>query len=902
MARRRRRRIKIDTQKERLKALDQEVPGDPNHPHALCTKQGRVLRTLIGGALSKDRDGARAIAQGILEGDEARESASERWRESAERVERAAARCAGAEEVVERTNMLYERIGAAARDGDEAQMWEAAAAPIASTIEATSEDKTGLSRREAAKLAQRLEANGATTQAAETAGIALEHLCEALMTSTTLQQQQGRERLGLREEVSEALLRQCALRSNAENVQRETIEPMLKDGLEAISYDDQPVRKIAEIAATTRAPDGNPVMVFTGTYPFDPDNPVFNRNRNQEQGSRKAANVATNEWIEGNGCIIPVLMDKDGKIIGDNASAKIFRVWAKDNPEETLARCAIAGYDGKNDRVTVRKVERYPSGQVTAGALSEWLKEGRGEGTSGIATEDKIGMNPEQWDGPTAEPGKPVFVLVREEERCAPGSRAAESQAPHHISSLSKTTPDQHATAHPHALAISAAARLGGARNLWVMTGEITQGKLFRTSTKKRGPDEEPIENHALVSLPVHRSIANASAMGAGAIHVGVHPGAPWGKDQSLEKRSPDLYARQGREKDDPVRYDAEGGRATAIGEMEVWGDTAEDRGHAIEREDILDARAIGGRDPMRITCICDPESVKPIMEMLAETQWDAIEVTFPEPLWRLRKTAENAREAVKEYFPRGSTRAMPRDRMKTEQTRMNDKEIVIGGGGTESMNWKHTDLVLLGDIDPSKKDHYETMDWIAQATREGNCTATMAAVGKKSVFALNQGFALVWGNEQARHHAGLRGDASKEGFVRAHPKTAEWLLGRRHAELNAVQMEAKPPYISIPDPKGEDEQWERAAQKLHQAASESGQKNVIGAVNRQTAALETRLVKIDPRDLETPPTEPTMRLMKGIGTNPRHIEQEAQRRESELMASRGNTRRKRNNENTMEK
>ena len=913
MARRRRARARIDPHKERTRALEQGVPGDPTHPLALCTRAGRTLRMLVGGALSGDTDATRAIAQAMLEGDTARESAPERWREAAERIERAAARCAGAGETAARCNTLYEALGAATREGEETRGWESAASPIALAIEAAGGGRMAQAHREAARLGRGLEEAGASRESAGAATRALEALCDELGPGTEVQKQQPRERLRMREEASEALLRQCALGANGASQRTVELDSVLRKGLEAISYEERPVEKIAELGRAARAPDASPAVAFIGTYPFDPANRIYDRRREYENTHRPAANEATRKWIDSNACVVPVLMDKHGKVIGDNASGKLFKAWAEDAGEALgereheraralLERCAVAGYDGKEERVTVRRIKRYPSGEVTCGALIEWLGEGRGDGTCAVEVDDPVGVDPEQWDGATPAPGAPVFVLVREQERCSPSSTATDRQAPHHIESVTKAGPGQNATVHPHALAITAAARLGGARDLWLMTGEIMLGKLFRESHRARGGAKgEKKTYEALVSMPVHRAAANVSAMGAGAVRVGVHAGAPWNTSPELERRSPDLYERQNRKKDDPLRYDAEGGRSTAIGEMEVWGETAEDRGHEIERRDILDARIRGREYPMRITCICAPESVEDIMELLAEARWDAVEVTFPEPLWRLGDTAKNAREAARKHFPGGSGRAMPKDRVEVNPTQMSATEIVVGPGSTDAMGWRKSDLVLLGDIDPTKAEHFEVMDWLAQAAREGSCTATIATTGKHNVFTKNAGWSLVWGSAQARHHAGLRGEASKESFVLAHERSAEWLLGRRHAEMNAVTIAGEGAYVELPgdNPRaaqwteearargeGEDkdewkarvaqseseenECWEQATKALEAAASERAGEAVLAAVERRTAPIEARLVKIDPQDLTTPPVEPTMRLLRTGGGSAR--------------------------------
>ena len=555
-------------------------------------------------------------------------------------------------------------------------------------------------------------------------------------------------------------------------------------------------------------------------------------------------------------------MDLDGNIIGNNASGRLFREYGKRDAEGTLKRCAIAGYDAEQERVTVRQIERVLSGKVAAGGMRDWLEQGLESGVMTVPLEDQVGVDPESWHGTPPAPGKPVFVLVHENERCEPTSRATESQAPHHIESITRPGPNAHETVHPQTLTITAGARLGGARDVIVMSGEVTLGKLFRKSRKRVRGETEETEYPALISLPVHRAVANAGAMGAGTIRLGWHSGAPWSENDDLLKRNPDLYGLDGREKDDPLRYDAEGGRATPIGQLEIWGETAEERGQAIEREDILDARVTRNRDAVRVTCIADPKTLPLMVELLAETRWDAVEISVPEPLWRLDDTARTMRECASELFAGGSARAMPNNRVSTEPTKMHLKEIAISPAGTKSLSREAADIVLLGDINPSKREHRPIMDWIAQATREGRADAPIIAVGANP-FSMNAGHAIVWGSEEARRAAGLKGEAAHEDFVRAHPETARWLLAHAHCPLNALKIENQAPHITLPSEHDDGEVWEKTAARIVETASDPSERAVLGAIEKgNDPTFNARTKRINTHDLEEPPSQPSMRVM----------------------------------------
>lgn len=833
--------------KRRLSALEAGLPGEPGHAHAVCTAQGRTARRLAGAAMHHDRQSARVIAQALLDGDENRESATERWRDAIARVEHTAARCAGAGNVVERTTALYGALETACTGP---QVWEECAVPVALAIGATE----GEARKAAAALARTLANHGADDGAARDTARALVALVTAITPVTGTEQRQGRRRREMREVVASALRRQCATRAVTEGAEGADLEPGLADGLTIIAQAKRALPRLADHARAHRAPDGAPCVVATATYPFNMKEKRFFNDRKEDGRSRRASNPATLEWIAANACVIPVGVDAEGKIAGETASGRLFAEHARLDPEGTLERLVVAGY--RSGHAVARGLERNEAGDIALAGLAERL----GKGKTDIATlplDNIEGVAPEQWSASAPEPGKPVFVVVRPEEMIK-GARenAADEPSPHHVTGTGTREPGTSEVVHPHALAITVGARLGGARDIVILSGETSQGLLFDKS--QRSDANGTHDRNALISLPVHRSVANAAAMGAGAVECAWHPGAPRSPETDLFTAASDLYRMSGRETDDPERYDAEGGRATAFGQMEIWGETAEDRGNAIARRDVVEGARASTRSARRVTWLGAPERIGDVIELLSRTGWDAIELNIAQPVWESGDCAADARTAIAEHFPRGTARALPAARIEVEQTPGNRAEIALRPASTDALSWAKTDLVLLGDIDPANAEHWPALSWLSEGLRHKQADAPIAALGD-SVFALNHGSAIVWGGARARLDAGLRGAAAEPDFVRAHPETARYLMAERHTRLDALAIVARPRLVALPSDDDTAEPWNAAGAQLADVLEHPGGKTVVASVRRaadDTEATLTRAVRIDPSDIEIPPSE----------------------------------------------
>ena len=330
----------------------------------------------------------------------------------------------------------------------------------------------------------------------------------------------------------------------------------------------EPLRMIAdhgEYPDTTprpnaRAQDEAPVLAMVGTYPFNPEKEAFNANRKRPTGQGGTlevmnANEATRAWIGHNACVIPVLCDQDGQLKQSPsgiALAEAVRTgwdaeWAELEAAEGHAerkagmerrlhrvkgRIVIAGWDADRGVVVACK----PAGS-TLSRLGE-LAAGRSNTVFDIARDARgapIHTDPERifdaetgWGLAPPTPGDPIFVVpanLTSPERDEAAYSAPVIEGPYASDGI-----------HAQCIALAVAGRLGGTRDIAVMTKGVGQAGLLKPTWKagKKHP--------AAINIPIHRTLLSLMAQGLrNGIRIVSHRGQPSGPHHDLFQPSTEI-------------------------------------------------------------------------------------------------------------------------------------------------------------------------------------------------------------------------------------------------------------------------------------------------------------------------------------------------------------------------
>ena len=333
--------------------------------------------------------------------------------------------------------------------------------------------------------------------------------------------------------------------------------------LSAPHLDREDLEDLATKYRADRTGDRHPLFTMVGTYPFDPANPMFDETRDvhiqaSKQAVREGANPMTRAWIDHNAAVIPVLISINGTNLAGTPSTRLFaeimgriarEAEERNDPEHFTSRIVCAQWDAARGRAVA--IPLTPPARGSAAILAAY----DGSNPDHQANPPKLPIplpdhadpvDPEALTELHARPGAPLFVLVREEDIYNPMTQETNASPTGQPGEESETItyvrpyrdgPNEPNGVHAQSLALTVAARLGGARNIAVLTSEASQAQLFSDTTRTTPTREGSTLEHTVrpaINLPLHHAIIGLIAQGAGSTRVAIHKGAPWGADQDL--------------------------------------------------------------------------------------------------------------------------------------------------------------------------------------------------------------------------------------------------------------------------------------------------------------------------------------------------------------------------------
>ena len=856
-----------------LDALAGPAGGGGVAAHAVDTRRQRVAKVLLGAALEEDTGRVRYLAEGLLEPERTqREEARERVQG---RADEAARRCAGAESASQAVQALVaaleNALGPVEQRETEAgkgwpvtsEGWQSAGRAVAAAMEAPRERQA--TNRAVDGLAQVLEHAGCGRDGIRESERALRWAMEATQPVTSTQRSQQSAWQRLRTAMGDVVAGYCAHAAGRPERQRQAaraLSPALAEGLDVARRQRDGWREDLLRRAREAGGEGAGIcVVMTANYPFDPEKPIFNRTR----GDRPGGNPATREMVASHPCVIPVGMDREGRACGHGASAALYAEMGKQDPEGVLARTVVAVWDEEKGEARFKPIRSHANGRSQAGRWRECMLQGKHpEGPVPVA--EGSGMEPESYDGPAAEPGQPLWVVVNEGDRVEGREEESEVQgmAPYHVGDRG-----QGSGVHPQALAITVAARLGGSRPVALLTGETSQGLLFSRSPL-RGPDGPQrnedgtvAEAEPLISIPVHRAVANLAAGGGQGLAIEWLPGAPARPAEPLAGQGGSLFVVSGGDREDKALYSRKEERATPLGEWRVWTETAAKRGAWTPEQDALKARSLAGKERTTIGLLCGGETVPGIIATVAAGYRKDVLFVVPEEVWSQEGVAEKARKALRDAYPRGTANILPGGRTSHRGDTRGLPQAGLRGGDAADLAAGACDVVLAEGLDGARDGDRTLLDVAAEAAREAGALPPVVAL-EGGALVTGAGRSMVWGTRDARKRAGLVGKAQEPGSTTADRTAARLLMARTDGSggMNAIEVAEAAPVC------GGGKGSEVRLGTLIEGALQ-GKGGVVKAVPRQDPDRALLGLTLDRGDLGQAPKTPVVDIRSARGRRP---------------------------------
>jgi len=639
------------------------------------------------------------------------------------------------------------------------------------------------------------------------AASALSHcaaLHRALADARPSSNQQRRALLTLPGLIATHLRAACLNARNPLSARLSALSPNIQDAVSALATErtgSDLWRQLEARFASPRPVDSAHVFAPISSYPFNLAEPHFFNDRNSYTHSspgsntfRRASNPATLEWLETNPAIVPVLCSREGSILEDTASARLYAAHLRAHPAATIAHTVCAAWDAEHGLA-----KAYPLTHSVAGWLEAAARHRPGTTPPDIGfpmpPPDQRPLDDPEQITLTPAPGQPVFVIVPPPD-LAPVLHD-QSQALYAVPTVAgKNAPRG---VHPHSLALTVAARLGGPRDVALLSREHTQGPLFTTTD----------QYHAAISLPVHHCAIALLAQGAGHTRVLLHAGAPWEPRQPLTRITPRSTGRYHDIAQDPDIRAHFAARAAAPAkrneerpaheQLFAWLHRMTDRPDTqrwrhpgpLPTETVLVSPATAqprrhqknyhlgeDRPVLRIAVLVnpdEPDELRHCIRLMRHSKplfgYDDHDYLIPQPLWQAPSAAQTLRDCVREHYPYGLTDVGAR-KTPPHSARLH---VVTAADITPD----NCDLVLIGSLQPKNPHHHSLLSALSRSAHQP--VARIAIAPSKLTHPRTK--AIVWGTPADRaerwHLLGARALSQST----AHPDTALLLAATARAQ-----------------------------------------------------------------------------------------------------------------------
>ena len=252
------------------------------------------------------------------------------------------------------------------------------------------------------------------------------------------------------------------------------------------------VREVLGAAATgrsaiaPRAGDASPVFAMLDQLPYDPERAEWSRSKHNRLG----CNHAIEGWVQRHAAVVAVLPGAD-QGLASSPSGRLLRAMATHTGDERMRelhwqwmarQIVVAGID--DDGYVVL---RSPGTQATAHALRTLAEERDwAPGSAPFGTDEMTPEAPEDCLL-APEPGAPLFVVADPAlMHRAPSEGDDPEQVPFFVEST-RARAGHGKGCHPATVVLSAAARLGGARDVALLGKDLEQGDTFQYVPRRRG-------------------------------------------------------------------------------------------------------------------------------------------------------------------------------------------------------------------------------------------------------------------------------------------------------------------------------------------------------------------------------------------------------------------------------